>query len=277
MKLQYLGTAAAEGIPALFCTCSVCERTRQAAGRNIRTRSQALVDDTLLIDFPADTYQHMLAHGLPLPHIRHCLVTHSHSDHWYPADLEMRRQGFATVDDDRLFTVYGTSAVEKDAGEMIDRYRLWEGNRVAFQKVEAFVPFAIDAYTVTALAADHDPATDPVIYLIQKEGKSLLYANDTGVFPDSTWAWLEQHPCHLDFVSLDCTAGLLTGWFHGHMGLDTNALVADRLKDQGLADDRTRWCVHHFSHNCLATYDELVPRAAESGFDVSYDGMTVTF
>ena len=275
MKFQYLGTAAAEGIPALFCQCPVCERSRPAGGRNIRTRSQAVIDDTLLIDFPPDTYLHMLAHNLPLPQIHHCLVTHSHSDHWYPADLEMRRVGFAHGQDMGSFTVYGTSGVIGDVIGMIRQYSLDEGDRVSFQKVESFVPFAIGEFTVTALRADHDPASVPVIYLIQKDGKSVLYGNDTGIFPADTWDWLAQNPCHLDFVSLDCTAGLLTGFKRGHMGLDSNAIVASRLKELRLADEKTRWCVHHFSHNCQATYDELVPIAADLGFDVSYDGMIV--
>ena len=42
MKLQYLGTAAAEGWPALFCTCDNCARARAAGGKNIRTRRKAL-------------------------------------------------------------------------------------------------------------------------------------------------------------------------------------------------------------------------------------------
>lgn len=51
MKIKYLGTAAAEGVPGLFCNCPVCMHARLHKGRNIRTRSQAIVDDTLLIDF----------------------------------------------------------------------------------------------------------------------------------------------------------------------------------------------------------------------------------
>lgn len=39
MKLQYLGTAAAEGFPGMFCNCTACERARKAGGKNIRTRS----------------------------------------------------------------------------------------------------------------------------------------------------------------------------------------------------------------------------------------------
>ena len=55
MKLKYYGTGAAEGIPAMFCSCDICEKSRAAAGRNIRTRSQAMVDDRLLMDFGPDT------------------------------------------------------------------------------------------------------------------------------------------------------------------------------------------------------------------------------
>lgn len=56
MKIKYLGTAAAEGIPAIFCECANCKRSRMLGGKNIRTRSQAIIDDVLLIDFPAVVY-----------------------------------------------------------------------------------------------------------------------------------------------------------------------------------------------------------------------------
>ena len=86
MKFRYLGTAAAEGWPALFCDCEACRKAAALGGKNIRTRSQALVDDKILIDFPADTLWHTLTYHLPLFSIHTCLITHSHSDHLYPAD-----------------------------------------------------------------------------------------------------------------------------------------------------------------------------------------------
>lgn len=48
MKIQYLGTAAAEGWPGIFCNCPVCREAVRRGGKNIRSRSQALVDDSLL-------------------------------------------------------------------------------------------------------------------------------------------------------------------------------------------------------------------------------------
>ena len=44
MKLTYIGTAAAEAVPALFCECLFCENARKRGGREFRRRSGA-VDD----------------------------------------------------------------------------------------------------------------------------------------------------------------------------------------------------------------------------------------
>ncbi len=52
MKLTYLGTAAAEGWPAVFCNCPCCRQARVLGGKDIRTRSQALVNEDLLLDLP---------------------------------------------------------------------------------------------------------------------------------------------------------------------------------------------------------------------------------
>ena len=56
MKLTFLGTAAAEGFPAIFCNCEYCKEARKLGGKNIRSRSQTLINDDLLIDLPADSY-----------------------------------------------------------------------------------------------------------------------------------------------------------------------------------------------------------------------------
>ncbi len=64
MNIQFLGTAAAEGVPALFCDCETCRESRLRGGRNVRTRSQALVDGVLLIDMGPDTLLHEMKYGL---------------------------------------------------------------------------------------------------------------------------------------------------------------------------------------------------------------------
>ena len=49
MKVQYLGTGAAEGVPALFCNCAYCRPLRERiargeGGREVRTRAQILLE-----------------------------------------------------------------------------------------------------------------------------------------------------------------------------------------------------------------------------------------
>ena len=51
MKINYLGTGAAERIPGIFCNCKLCKYAREKKGREIRTQTQLIIDDVLLIDF----------------------------------------------------------------------------------------------------------------------------------------------------------------------------------------------------------------------------------
>ena len=51
MKIKYLGTGAAEGIPAIFCNCSICKNAKNMKGKEIRTRCQAIIDEEIIIDF----------------------------------------------------------------------------------------------------------------------------------------------------------------------------------------------------------------------------------
>ena len=94
MEIQYLGTASAEGLPALFCSCEICKRAREAKGKELRTRTQALVDKKILIDLPPDTYMHSLKYSLELGQVRHLLITHSHMDHFFPVELIHRHEHF---------------------------------------------------------------------------------------------------------------------------------------------------------------------------------------
>ncbi len=277
MKLKYYGTGAAEGIPAMFCSCDICEKSRAAAGRNIRTRSQAMVDDRLLIDFGPDTYLHVLHGGLPMKTAETLLITHNHADHVYPTNIEMRRVAFAHGEDMQPLHIYGTAGACGAFSPGVEKFRLSEDNRVYLHEIQPFHPFSAEGYTITPLRADHDPKADPIFYAIAKDGKQMLYAHDTGYFPEETWAYLEQEKPYFSLISLDCTGMTDESYYHNHMGLKTCGQVKERLEQIGAGDQNTRWIVNHFSHNGKATYDELVPLAQEKGFLVSYDGLEVEF
>ena len=281
MKLQYLGTAAYEGIPAIFCDCDTCREARRLGGRNIRSRSQALINDELLIDFPADSLWHMNRYGLELYRIQSLLITHDHSDHLYPEDLAARGIGYGFLPEEPEkyppLTVYQPAAAyrhtvdtaEKGAPGILN-------NRLACVEITPFVPFTTLGYTVTPLAANHSPASTPVIYAIERDGKRLLYAHDTGYFFKETWQALSaMEP--FDLVSLDCTSILVKGVRNGHMNLETAYEVIERMKNEHLITEKTKIVLNHFSHNGGMNYDALQKTVEKDGILVSYDGMTLEF
>ena len=81
MEILYMGTAAEERIPAMFCHCELCQKALKLGGKNIRKRAQALIDGELLVDFGSDTYDHFIREGRTLWDIQNILLTHSHPDH----------------------------------------------------------------------------------------------------------------------------------------------------------------------------------------------------
>jgi phosphoribosyl 1,2-cyclic phosphate phosphodiesterase len=112
LKIKYLGTAAAEGWPSLFCNCDYCIKARALGGKNIRTRSQCIIDDKILIDYPSDSYTHALNYNVDLSHIHSILITHTHQDHLYLEDLGLRSDGFSHKIDGEL-SIYGNDTLAK--------------------------------------------------------------------------------------------------------------------------------------------------------------------
>ena len=82
MDILFMGTAAAEGIPALFCECEMCKYARKHGGKEIRTRSGALIDGKIKLDFCPDSLKHMLDYDIDYTHMKTLLVTHTHEDHY---------------------------------------------------------------------------------------------------------------------------------------------------------------------------------------------------
>ncbi len=278
MKLQYLGTAAAEGIPAIFCECETCTKSRELGGRNLRTRSQAIIDDKILIDLPADTYMHSLLYNIDMSKIKTLIITHDHGDHLYPLEIANRRQGFAHFDGEEFpLNIYSTHPAYQKLMEIYIKTKSDEENRIKLNKIKPFESFVAEGYKLTPLKADHAPQCEPVIYAIEKDGKTVLYAHDSGDFPEETWEYLKNSDMRFDLVSLDCTFSVIPGIMGNHMNLDTNKIVREKLFELKLADENTKFVVNHFTHNGCATYDEIKKEADKLGFITSYDGMTVEF
>ena len=273
MKLTYLGTAAAEGFPALFCNCEYCKEARKKGGKNIRTRSQAMINDDLLIDFPADAYMHALLGEYRFDKIKTLIFTHSHADHCYTHDLRLRHKPYAHNMEHEKLKIY--------CGQIVYDLILHEQKTTELEGIELhvykpFVTFKADGYSITPLPARHMGGKGACIFVIEKGGKCILYANDTGYLLDETFEYIQKQGLYFDFVSYDCTHGdMNTKKTGSHMGFSIIEEVREKLRNMGAIDDKTIEFVHHFSHNCNPDHERLESIANNLGMGVSYDGCSV--
>ena len=270
MKLTYLGTAAAEGVPAIFCNCKYCCEARRLGGKSIRTRSQAMINDDLLIDFPADTYMHFLQNGIEGDKIKYLAVTHAHQDHLYADDFLMRQKGFANgIRVPNLKAVGSKYVCDKINGV---------SNNVEATAISAYETVALGDYRITALPARHMfeiDGAEPFIYVIEGD-KTLLYANDTGYFYEGVFDYIEKNKLCFDMISLDCTnIDIPISDEGGHMGFSNIDRVLARLELIGAINEKTKKYVNHFSHNANPIHPVLEQKAQEHGCLVSFDGCEV--
>lgn len=235
------------------------------------------MDDCILIDFPADTYLHFVQHNMPMCKIKTCIISHSHSDHLYPADLQARAKGFSDITFDDPLVLYAGEASYLKITESLHNLGVSEKD-VRAVKISPFESFCAEGYNITPLNAVHDPKSTPLIYLIEKNGKCVFYSNDTGLYPTDTWEYLKRYGKHIDVVSLDCTNGTSNIHYPEHMGITECMETREKLLQIGVCDQNTKFILNHFSHNgdnCL--YDDMIKIAAPLGFDVSFDGMILEF
>ena len=268
MKLKYLGTAAAEGFPAVFCNCKYCREARELGGKNIRTRSQSLINDDLLIDFPPDTYHHFLTQSIEGDKIKYLLITHAHSDHLYSRDLFRHYGCYAHDMRVQTLELYGSSHTASTLEKNIPN--------VNVNVLKAFETVEIGSYRVTPIPARHMPGGEPFNYIIESEGKILLYAHDTGYFFDETFDYIEKNNIRFDMISMDCTnVDIPVPDTGSHMGFPNINRVVERLRSFGAVNESTVIYVNHFSHNGNPLHAHLCERAGEYGYHVSYDGCEI--
>ncbi len=279
MKLTYYGTSAGGGIPEIFCHCRVCEYARANRGKDIRTRSQAVIDGRLSIEYPVDTFLHSTYCGLDMRKINHVLITHAHYDHFLTQDILSRPEG--TTEPVRFYASEKSGAPFKraiEAGE--EAYRTGKRKRTCNFKVEMnflefYKPTQILDYTVIPLRARHADNIDGMIFIISSGGKNILWAHDTGVFRTEAIEYIRDSGIVFDFISLDCTLERGNPITPAHMDLNQCKQMLDVLSANGNTREGTVTAISHIGHLVKRTHEELEREARELGMCVAYDGMTI--
>ena len=279
MKLKYYGTSAGGGIPEIFCSCRICEPARKYKGKNIRTRSQAMLDDVLAIEYPVDTLAHTAYLGLDLRKVRHILITHGHHDHYLPEDIFSRPQG-ENWPVHFYCSEFTAAKLQKTIDGTEADFASGRRTRTCDFKVAAhpLIPYQtteILDYKVTPLRARHAEAIGAMIFIIQKGDKSILWAQDTGKFHPDAMDYIQKSGLTFDFISLDCTLKRGAQLTQAHMDLDWCIEMVEQMRQSGNVDEHTTVALSHIGHLVERTHEELEQEAAEHGMIVAYDGMEI--
>lgn len=276
MRLKYLGTGASEGIPSLYCRCPVCENAREKGGKDFRTRTGFVLDDTIAIDFPPDSYMNMNRFHVDFASIAHLLISHTHEDHYYPDDIVMRTprtvEGIAPK-----LTLYGNEFVKKRLYS-VDFFNDYVLNFVDCKTIYCNQTYDIAGYQITPFYTEHMRREDAMVFVIQKDGKAYLHMVDSSEISDRVYDFLKANKIVINAASFDCTFGSMRDEFGGHMNIWQNIRVRDKLKAIGcLANDAQCLCTHISHYSGVDTYDHLNAIAVENGFKVAYDGLEIEF
>ena len=282
MIITFLGTAAAEGYPNAFCRCANCERARALGGPSLRKRCAALINDDLLIDLGPDLLAASLMHGCSLAGVRYCLQTHVHADHLDASYFLTRSPEYGVVDAPRLH-FYASPATAQRVARVLEADvapaslldpQVGERLNLEIHQVEALQTFTAGPYRVTAFPANHDPAVEPLLYAIEADGRGIFYGTDTGPLPEETWRAFHRHNLRFDVVILDHTYG--TGAGSGdHLNARQFIEHVARMREEGLLAGDARVFAQHLGHTDNPVHPELVEIAAQHGYEVAYDGLTV--
>jgi phosphoribosyl 1,2-cyclic phosphate phosphodiesterase len=272
MHLLFLGTAAAEGYPGLYCSCENCREARALGGKNLRMRSALLVNTDLLIDFGPDVLAASLRFGADLSLVRTGLVTHTHEDHFDPFNFKLRAPTFTARLAIPTLTLFGSLDVPAAlAASKLDLALL----KVEPHAVAAFDSWSHAGYTFRAFEARHGvgqlPQLTCLFYAISDGQRSVLYATDTGDFPDATWQALAG--CQFDAIVLEETLG--SGDYGNHLDMRRFIAHVRRFRAEGMLKPGARIIAHHLSHAWNPVHAKVEAVLGPEGVEVAYDGMRV--
>lgn len=268
MRIKILGTAAAEGWPAVFCRCETCQRARASGGKDIRSRASIRFNSTHQIDLPPDHWYHEAVLGADMSGLEHLFITHSHQDHWSPRSLLFLAPPFGHGRTEPL-NIYGNEAVIQQGRDL---HRAREGEFVVFHQIEPFAPIQAGDFVFTPIRARHMESETCLNYLVNSDGKTVLYTCDTSWYADDTWEFLEGQ--RLDAIISECTCGPHSGGT-GHMSFETVFALKDRLGKAGAFTDGV-FFITHFSHNVGLLHTEIEYVVNQHKIQTAYDGMEIT-
>lgn len=235
----------------------------------MRKRSSILIDQELLIDIPPDLYWSSISHGVKLTSLRSLLVTHSHEDHFCPQLLEYRGPGFSFTHLPML-TLFGDRAIMP----LVEGAFAVEKARLRLRSISPYRQYGAAGYRIVPIPANHKTGIKGEIalnYIIQRGGRTILYASDTGPYYSEVLDFLLKR--RFDAIVIECTMG--RKFYKHHMNYETVLAFHQWAKGAGVIKKGGRFIATHFAHDGCGTYPTVSGIFRPHGITVAYDGLSV--
>ena len=268
MQVRLLGTGGSDGIPAFYGNDRVSNYARQHRGKDLRTRAAALIDGTLKIDLGPDTLCQLNTHGLEARDWTALFFTHSDEDHLCLSELQYGLFPFVECED-LGFTIYANEAV---CQKIEERYPKWPIDLVRTQKNTTYLH---EGYSVTPVEATHTVGEECHNLIFAKDGCSFLYATDTGVYSEATFAALADR--QLDALVIECSDGVHKTPYVGHMDVQQCVEVVGRLRESGALRAGAQVVTTHHTAGGGLTHVELEEILRPYDMRPGFDGMVIEF
>lgn len=187
MRVSFLGTGAAGGVPRYGCFCAACARARRDP-RHVRRPCSALIESgttRILLDAGLTDLHERFAPG----DLHAIVLTHFHPDH-VQGLFHLRWGAGARI------PVYGPP----DSEGCADLYR--NPGLLEFHALSKFEPAAVGDLTLTPLPLIHSKPTFGYA-IASPDGSRFAYLTDTLGLPPRTQAFLTDWQPH--GLALDCS------------------------------------------------------------------------
>jgi phosphoribosyl 1,2-cyclic phosphate phosphodiesterase len=248
MRLTFLGTGAAGGVPLWGCACPACARAAWVKEYR-RAPCCALLEaggERILIDAGLPD----LAERFPAGSLSCILLTHYHPDH--VQGLFHLRWGVG-----KKLPVHGPP----DSEGCADLYK--NPGVLAFERLAKFTPLALSGVTITPVPLIHSKPT--LGFCIESEDARLAYMTDTVGLPPATLDYIQHFAPSV--LVLDCTHPPQTDPPRNHNDLNLALAISEAVG----APETFLTHISHELDTWLMTHDDNLPE----GIAVARDDMTL--
>lgn len=283
----FLGTCAADGLPNPFCDCPLCEDARKNPQHG-RLRTSFLLDERNLIDCGPDLASACTQAGIDLTRLENVFVTHTHEDHFEPSNaglLSMSRSRKGKSVDIYLSQEAYDSLIAKF--EVLTEAKLADSDACAeyrkglvrLHPLTTGAWYEVGGYQIMTIPTTHRSSYQEyaVNYVFAKDSRKLLYACDTGYYPESSLELLRE--ANLDVLIMECTWGdLFDKDTSSHMNCQAFLVQLKNLEQYGAISKSTRIYATHINHKHNLTHPMLQAWFDENSpykVTVAHDGMRI--